>query len=234
MKNEKIISAWNKIEPGAASQQRMLSAVLSESEKNAPIKNPARRIAAAAACIALTALFAVLIPSFSGVQRQAVAGGELSFYKTEPAPAADILLPEGAVSRTLSASQAQRLFSDISFEGSGLFDEKTGDLLRVEGVCGEIKLIAAVNGMPLSDTLVAADLKSSPVNNIAVFAGYFVTDKNSRGDRNIIYTACFTLGEISFYLECGGDIKESDALRREISALAERLCFSGGCDFSAP
>ncbi len=51
------------------------------------------------------------------------------------------------------------------------------------------------------DVIIDGEAISSEIEGVEVTAGLFVTDKNSKGERNYIYYAEFMLGEISYYAE---------------------------------
>jgi hypothetical protein len=65
-----------------------------------------------------------------------------------------------------------------------------------------------------------------------VSAGYFVTDKNSKGISNFIYFASFKLADISYYVELGGEEQMSNAIKDEITDIIGKLIKNGAPDFS--
>jgi hypothetical protein len=101
------------------------------------------------------------------------------------------------------------------------------------GQSGNTEVILAAAGTPVTCTVIDADTKTSAVNGVPVSAGYFVTNKNGHGIRNIIYFASFKLNDISvYYVELGDVQSESDTLREEITSVIDKLTQNGSPDLS--
>lgn len=73
-------------------------------------------------------------------------------------------------------------------------------------------------------------MKSTDVFGTAVTAGYFETNPNSKGLRNVIYFASFKLSDVAYYVELGGADAEKEALKNEISELIGILIEGGVAD----
>ena len=86
-----------------------------------------------------------------------------------------------------------------------------------------IKLIIATPGIPVSDTVIEGKETNSNVDGVPISAGYFITDPNSKGKRNIIYYATFKLGENTIFVEHAGLEENSKTIRNELTELIEEL-----------
>ncbi len=83
------------------------------------------------------------------------------------------------------------------------------------------------------DYVLDGKAKTSDVLGTAVTGGYFKTDKNSKGQRNIIYFASFKLAGISYYVELGGSEEDEIKLEQDISTLIGLIIQGGAADLSA-
>lgn len=63
-------------------------------------------------------------------------------------------------------------------------------------------------------------------------AGYFITDKNTKGEISIIYYAGFKLGQYEVYVEHAGAKEESENVLNEISSAIQELISLESIDFS--
>lgn len=77
-----------------------------------------------------------------------------------------------------------------------------------------------------------AETKASDVLGTLVTAGYFETNSNSKGLRNVIYFATFKLSDVAYYVELGGTETEKEALKNEISELIGLLIKGGAGDLN--
>jgi hypothetical protein len=258
MKNEQIISAWDKIEPSSATEARMLDALLTSSHLGRSAGERAsvmsrllsgKRLALTAVCLVAVIVLAELATVVAGnagwfgstvYTVELSEGDTLSFYKTNALGAGGFALDLKGASRDLTAEENKILFNGLTVRTShGLFDAENHSLLRVESAIadgaedgtenkvGTTKIIFAAPDIPLTDTGMVADTAVSEVNGIPVSAGYFITDANSRGMRNIIYFASFSLGDVSIYVEQGGDETNSETIRNEFASVIDQLTQNG-------
>jgi hypothetical protein len=248
VKNERIVDSWNKIEPDSAAEARMLNAILtrnhlgqSEKEKKLPIAGVLnwKRLAPLVACLAFVFVLIAAVGNnmrwFGNSAHTADLGGgnTLKFYKSDLPGAGGLALDidiDIAASRDLTADEIKILFNDMPATAYASFNSKTHSLIRLEGKVGETKIIFAAPGIPVSDTGHIGNENVSEIDNIPVTAGYFVTDANSRGIKNIIYFASFTLGDVSVYAELVGEESRGETLRNEFALVIEQLIHNGTPD----
>lgn len=239
MKNKQIIESWNKIEPDSAADERILSAILtynhsgkSEKKKVYPKTLNRKRLALIAACfvvaIALVGIFGKSAGWFGGkVLSTNLDDGTLNFYKSNSISNAASLAWDidwgNGIHRELTADESKALFGKPGVSGYAIFRSTDNTLLHFEGKAGKTKIILAASGAPVTDTIVEGNEKTSEINGIPVTAGYFVTNANSQGIKNIIYFASFKADETSVYVELGGVETDSNALRAEIAGVVYQL-----------
>ena len=75
--------------------------------------------------------------------------------------------------------------------------------------------------------------ESSEVNGTSVTAGYFVTDRNSVGEQNVIYYATFKLGDSTVYVENAGAKTESESVKNDLATIIQELINNGALDLSS-
>jgi len=118
------------------------------------------------------------------------------------------------ISRNLTADENIILFGNLADTTSyAMFNSDDQSLLHVDAKTGDITILLAAPGVPVS-------------------AGYFFTDRNREGNRYIIYLASFTLDDISLYVELGGAEAESETMRKEIASVIEAIIQNGTPDLS--
>lgn len=251
MKNKRIIDAWNKIEPDVAATERMLVAILahnnssrSEKGKSYPLYGaPGRkRVIPVAVCLAavfvLVAVFGNSAGWFGDRVYTADLGnaGILNFHKTDIG-VGSMDFGVDVISRELTADENRILFGELPVTSYAMFNATDKALLHVDGdikgKTGVAKVILAAPGVPVTDTIIDTEIEVSDINGVPVSAGYFVTDANSRGVKNIIYLASFDRGGVSVYVALGGEESESEALRSEIATIIDSLTQNSVPDLSA-
>ncbi len=246
MKNKRIIDSWNKIEPDSVAEARMLDAILTrknsgQSEKKKElIMNKTlnwKRLAPIVACFVLViSLFGVVVNDagwfVKNVYTVEVDGSMISFYKADVIGLASVDVDLDVTSRDLTAEENRILFGDLYATAYGMFNSENQALLHVEGRIGATKVLLAVPGLSVTDTVFDADKEVSEINDVPISAGYFVTKASSQGIKNIIYFASLTLGNVSVYVELGGEETNSEPLRNEIASIIEQLIQNGAPDMS--
>ena len=81
------------------------------------------------------------------------------------------------------------------------------------------------------DYVFDSETKSSDVLGITVTAGYFETEPNSKGLKNIIYFATFKLSDVAYYVELSGAKADKEVVKNEISEIIGLLIEGGAADF---
>ena len=255
MKNNKIIDSWNKIEPSASANVRMLSAIIEQNRfahnKKGKAKlmskrtNLKKRIMPAAACFAvLAAVISIIGVKFNWFEPRAYTfnlgdGETVVYHKADTSGTSfaqsDLDFGFNVESRELTASELRAIFPNVNglAEANGMFNTSANELVRVEGEIGETKVILAKAGIPVTDVIIEGNESVSIVEGTPVTAGYFITDANSKGVRTIIYFASFDLGNVSVYAELAGSAEDSDNIGKTISDVIFRLIKNGEPDFTA-
>ncbi len=74
------------------------------------------------------------------------------------------------------------------------------------------------------------ETKASDVFGTPVTAGYFETEPNSKGLKNIIYFATFKLSDVAYYVELSGAKVDEEVVKNEISEIIGLLIKGGAAD----
>ena len=250
MKNNKIITSWDKIEPSDSANDRMLSAIL---EKNRSVhdrkdkvnymsqrKNFKKFLIPVAACLVAIGAVTGIVGSnmgWFGSKGYTVnlANGDSIVYHIGSTNVASIHVGYPVSSRKLTDAELDAILPETTERRSaiGTFREENGELLRVEGKLGDATIIFAQDNFPISDVVLEGNESSSSVNGIPVTTGYFVTSPNSRGEQSAIFFASFSIGNTNVYVECYGDKSDADAVSQETADLIFSIITKGEPDFSA-
>ena len=243
MKNNKIITSWDKIEPSDSANDRMLSAIL---EKNRSVhdrkdkvnymsqrKNFKKFLIPVAAClVAIVAVTGIVGSNMGWFGSKGytvnLANGDSIVYHIGSTNVASIHVGYPVSSRKLTDAELDAILPETTERRSaiGTFREENGELLRVEGKLGD-------DNFPISDVVLEGNESSSSVNGIPVTTGYFVTSPNSRGEQSAIFFASFSIGNTNVYVECYGDKSDADAVSQETADLIFSIITKGEPDFSA-
>ncbi len=196
-------------------------------------RNPAARWIAVAASLVLVAALGIAVIQNGGIFSDTVKlenGAVLRFEKSGTIGTSS--LDMDVTMQALSQTQLQQLFPDLQVEARAIFLAENGSLVGIEGSVGEMKLLVSCSDMPLTDTVLVGEETTSTVDGVAVTAGRFLTDKNSRGERTAIYYASFHLGESTFYLENAGDYSAREAVKTELADVLQTLLKNGEPNWS--
>lgn len=196
-------------------------------------RNPAARWIAVAASLVLVAALGIAVLQGGGIFGDTVKlenGAVLRFEKSGTIGASS--LDMDVTMQALPQTQLQQLFPDLQVEARAIFLAENGSLVGIEGSVGEMKLLVSCSDMPLTDTVLVGEEATSTVDGVAVTAGRFVTDKNSRGERTAIYYASFHLGESTFYLENAGNYGAREAVKTELADVLQTLLKNGEPNWS--
>ena len=238
MKDKRIVDSWNKIEPDNAADERMLGAILARNKSmNQSKKKEAftmskiftlNRLAPIAAClvvvIAITAIFGNNAGWFGGkVYAVELDGGTLNFYKSGAVGSGNLDFGVETNGRELTAEENGLLFGSMEATSYGLFNATDHTLLHVEGRAGNAKIILAAYGVPVTDMVIETNRKTSEVNGIPVSAGYWITDKNSKGEQNIIFLASYEQDGVTVYIENAGRLGDEDKVKADIAGVVDKL-----------
>lgn len=126
----------------------------------------------------------------------------------------------------LGEEQARTVFGSLPFQGNVVY-APGGRVLGFTGAVGEVNVIISVTNATLRDTVVVGKEETSEVNGVTVTAGYFLTDKNSKGIRNAIYYASFRLGNSTVYLENAGGESNKETVKQALGDVLFQLIEMG-------
>lgn len=165
-------------------------------------------------------------------------GNEIIFVKSNTANSS-LDIAANIYTRHLTEEEAHSLFAGLPVTADAIYMKSSADagesqeLIGFEGRIGNVKMVVSTSDIQLLDTVIVGKEKSTEVNGTSVTAGYFVTDPNSRGERNAIYYAAFELGDCKIYLENSGAVENSEATKNQLAELIQKLTESGEPDLSS-
>ncbi len=113
-------------------------------------------------------------------------GNEIIFVKSETA-GSSIDIDGTITTRQLTETEAAFFFQTLTVTAHAVFrvDDTVSDsnkeLIGFEGKIENAKVVISTTDIALLDTKIVGSEESSEVNGTSVTAGYFVTDRNSRG-----------------------------------------------------
>ena len=245
LKNEKLIKAWNAAEPDNAADARMRSAILDcsrsirkEKEKNIMKTNTKRMkrvwIPIAACLTLLIAVTAILGAGGFGIRNYTVKlenGDTISYRKTNvSASSLNFGYDYGVTTRELTADELLKL-SPLLTSGFGTFRTDTGALVRFEGSADKTKVIMAIQGVPVTDTIIDEAPGKNEVFGITVSSGYGIA--NNGGKPVALFSGEFQLGSTTVYTERGAAVADAKAASEELSNTILRLIENGEPLFSS-
>jgi hypothetical protein len=183
----------------------------------------------------------VLQPGLSTAIPSVSSKYTLDFNKANSQTAADIAIA-GHFWQELTSDELKAIFPEfvnthaITATANFSSGENGAALFNIDAhavsVSGLKSYIQIAPGEVVLDYRFDSETKISDVLGTAVMAGYFETEPNSKGLRNIIYFASFKLSDVAYYAELGGAETEKEALKDEISGLIGFLIKGGAADLS--
>ena len=195
---------------------------------------------ALAACLAIAAVLGVMQSGLFGEKTDAVtleSGEALVFTRADTMGTTSLDLAGSITTRELTAEEAAAVFPGLTVTGHATFLARDPDaapeLVGLEGQIGEIKMVIATSDVQLLDTVVEGDEEPSEVLGTTVTAGYFLTDRNSSGERYAIYYADFEIGGCQVYLENAGPESDRETIKTQLAEAVETMVKNGGPDLTA-
>ena len=158
-------------------------------------------------------------------------GTEIVFFKSEIA-ASSIDIDVNVTTRQLTEEEIATLFPNLPVKAHAVFSNNK-ELIGFEGNIGNAKMVISTTDILLLDTAIVGIEEISTVNGTSVTAGYFVTDRNSVGEQNIIYYATFKLGDSIIYVENAGTKTERESVKNDLATIIQELINNGALDLSA-
>lgn len=184
----------------------------------------------------LAACFCIVIVSVIGIstKKQPLIvtlenGDEINFSTKGDFDLYNIAIEIGD-NRNLSESEASAIFGESNIEASVVFEEGTNEFIMLGGTIDDFKIEVKRKDIP-SCIVIEGEESTSYVNDIAVTAGYFITEANSKGKRNAIVYGEFEVGNYRVYIETSGDKSELEMLCNEVAKELYKLIENASLDF---
>ncbi len=220
--------------------QRLVSCVADARPVRRPIT--IRRYAAAFACLAVVLISVFIMPRLTQhnvAPTQDVAFSKYAFVFNKgnaQRVKANIHIP-GHFWQDLTAEELHAVFPDlrdrrtITATANFQSDDNGAALFNIDAhalsASGLRTYIQVAPDKVEVDYRLEGKTEVSDVLGTAVTAGYFETEPNSKGLRNVIYFATFKLSDVAYYVELSGTEVEKEALQNEISELIFLLIKGG-------
>lgn len=192
-----------------------------------------------AACLAIAAVLGVARSGLLGGRTDSVtleSGEELVFVRADEV-GASLDIAGTITTRELTAEEAAAVFPGLTVTGHATYQTLDADavpeLIGLEGQIGEIKLVVSTSDAQLLDAMVEGTETTSRVLGTDVTAGYFLTDRNSSGERYVIYYADFAAGGCRVYLGHAGPYAERETLKMQLAEVLQTIVENGGPDLTA-
>ena len=218
MKNNKLIRAWSGIGPDAAADDRMKTAILAcnrtgrvEKELQTMKKQNRKKVfIPLAACMALLIAVGVFFGAGGpGAKYTATLenGDKITYTKmAASSQSLDFGYKFGVATRDLTGEELQALSPQLT-AGFGTFRTDTGELVRLEGSAGEVKVVMTLPGLCVTDTVVDEFPVKNEVGGVEVLSGY--CRANNGGKPVAVFTAQFRLDGVIVYAEQGAPFAEA-------------------------
>lgn len=226
-KEERILNALNDVDDGYITS--------AAPNKKATKKRPIKKWTAIAACLAVVAVLSTGIVGLNAnskkVETATLENGEkITFVKSNPIQK-DNSLACSVTEKKLNDEQIKKLFGDLPIKANAVYSDEDGSLVGIIGKVGSVSVEIELSSHSLRDTVIESEVKSySTVNEVDVCGTEFVTDKNSVGNRNVIYTTTFKLGNADYYIENAGDYGDRERIKNDTADVVYILTKNGGID----
>ena len=135
-----------------------------------------------------------------------------------------------ADSRDLSESEANAIFGNTDIEAYISFEEGSNEFIILDGKIDGFSISVHRKDIP-SCIEIEGEESTSYINDIAVTAGYFITETNSKGKRNAIIYGEFEIGNYRVHIETAGDKSELETLCNELAKELYKLIENTSLDF---
>lgn len=132
--------------------------------------------------------------------------------------------------RNLSKSEASAIFGESNIEASVIFEEGSNEFIMLDGAIDGFDIDVNRKDIP-SCIVIEGEENTSYVNDIAVTAGYFITEANSKGKRRAIVYGEFEIGNYRVHIETAGDKSELETLCNELAKELYKLIENASLDF---
>ena len=163
----------------------------------------------------------------------------LDFNRADRQAAANIYIP-GHFWQELTAIEIKAVFPilknthDIKATANFQSDENGETLFNIDAnaisAAGLKTYIQLAPGEVVLDYVFDSETKSSDVLGTAVTAGYFETEPNSKGLKNIICFGTFKLSDVAYYVELSGAETDKEVVKNEMSEIIGLLIEGGATD----
>lgn len=224
MKKEEFFDIWGEVD-----EQKVIEANKGVSKKK-KVQKTWLKWGALAACICIVIVSVIGIST----KRQPLIvtlenGDEINFSTKGDLVFYNIAIEIGD-NRKLSESEASSIFGESNIEASVVFEKGTNEFIMLGGTIDGFKIEVKRKNIP-SCFVIEGEESTSYINDIAVTAGYFITEANSKGKRNAIVYGEFEIGNYRVYVETAGDKSELETLCNELAKELYKLIENASLDF---
>lgn len=227
----------NKISVSGTLHQRFMSCA----DKDRYIRSSIvfKRYAVVFACLTMVLLGVFTIPKLMqpipGIPSRYI----LDFNRADGQIASSIYIP-GHFWQELTANEVKAILPSLenthSIKAMANFQSNENGVslfnidANVKSSSGYDAYIQIAPGEIVLDYVFDSETKSSDLHGTVVRAGYFETKPNSKGLKNVIYFATFSLWEVAYYVELRGPGADKEAIKHEITELIGLIIEGGVAD----
>ena len=178
-------------------------------------------IVAACMCLVAVAVLGITIKILQGKPYEVhlVNGDVVTFNKCSGTSKADVNYGEDTITRNLTDEEISGLigYNIGQMSAYGIFNSKSGEFIHAEGSNDKLKINISQESWPVTDTVIEGRESKSVINGVNIMTGYFLTKKNSKGDRTAIFYAVFKIRDINYFIELSGDSDDADETAKELA-----------------
>lgn len=214
---------------GEVNEQKILNAN-KDFSKREKLQKGLLKWGALAACLIIAIASAISILTKQQPPIVTLENGDEINFSTKGDFALSNIAIEIGDNRNLSESEASTIFGESSIEASVVFEEGTNEFIMLGGTIDGFKIEVKRKDIP-SCIVIEGEESTSYINDIAVTAGYFITEANSKGKRNAIVYGEFEIGNYRVYVETAGDKSELETLCNELAKELYKLIENASLDF---
>ncbi len=148
-------------------------------------------------------------------------GSKIVFTKAKEARVEKSLDMDVTV-KNLTDEEIKAIFGNMSVTADAIYKTGgTGEPIGFEGKCGKVKINISTTGQLLTDTVIEG--ASTSIEGTDLNAGFFVSDKNSKGQQTAIYFATFKIGESTVYVENADTLKNKQKTKKQLVECIQEL-----------
>lgn len=185
---------------------------------------------ALAACICIVIVSVISILPKRQPLTVTLSNGEEITFSTNGSLYANNIAISIAERRPLTETEASVVFGTSQIDASVTFEEGTYEFIILGGTIDDFDIEVRRKDIP-SCVIIEGEENTSYINDVAVTAGYFITDTNSKGEKTAIVYGSFVVGNYTVSLETVGADSELENLCNALAEEILKLIENAGFDF---